>query len=221
MRIHLDRAGKRFGREWIFRELTFTFEEGRHYAVTGPNGSGKSTLLRMLAGHLSPSKGKVVFSTQGQPLDIDAVYARVAWAAPYIELIEEFTLVEALRFHQRFKPFLQGMGPQEAAAQLDLVRARDKQIRHFSSGMKQRLKLGLALLSDVSLVLLDEPTTNLDEAGTAWYHELVARFGSKRTIVVASNVAADYAFCESTLHILNYKSPPARRRPLSRKRAHT
>lgn len=220
MRIHLDKAGKRFGREWIFRELTFTFEEGRRYAVTGPNGTGKSTLLRVLAGQLSPTKGTVVFSAQGRPLDVEAVYARVAWAAPYIELIEEFTLMEALRFHRRFKPFLQGMTPKDVIACMGLNHAHGKYIRHFSSGMKQRLKLGLALLSDASLILLDEPTTNLDEAGATWYRELVARFGGKRTIVVASNVAADYAFCEETIHMLDYKSRPARPRPLVWKRSH-
>ncbi len=211
MQIALEGIGKRFGRDWIFRDLTFTFEEGKRYAVTGPNGSGKSTLLRVVAGHLSPSKGKVSFAVGGQPLDVDEVYARVAWAAPYIELIEEYTLDELLRFHQQFKPFANGVRTAEALELIELTHARHKQIRNFSSGMKQRLKLGLALLSEVSLVLLDEPTTNLDEAGAQWYHDMVRRFGEGRTIVVASNVPADYAFCESEVHIMDYKSPARRR----------
>jgi len=205
MQIVLEGTGKRFGRDWIFRDLTFTFEEGRRYAVTGPNGSGKSTLLRVVAGHLTPSKGKVSFRAGGQPLGVDDVYARVAWAAPYIELIEEYTLDEALRFHQRFKPFINDIRTDDALELIGLAHARHKQIRNFSSGMKQRLKLGLALLSDVSLVLLDEPTTNLDEAGARWYHDMVGRFGDGRTVIVASNVPTDYAFCESELHIMDFK----------------
>ncbi len=205
MEVQLHTAGKRFGPEWIFCNLSAVLQQGHRYAITGPNGSGKSTLLRVLAGYLSLSKGKVYFRMDGMHLPADQVYAHVSWAAPYIELIEEFTLEEALRFHMRFRPFVQDISLDQALALIQLTQARNKQIRYFSSGMKQRLKLGLALLSRASLILLDEPTTNLDEAGAQWYHQMVARFGLKRTIVVASNVPADYSFCTAQINILDYK----------------
>lgn len=205
MKIELTKVGKRYGREWIIRQIDFTFQPGGHYAITGPNGVGKSTLLRMLSGHLTPSRGQIAFSLNQQPLRVDEVYRQLSYAAPYIELIEEFTLPEAVRFHQRFKPFLDGM---DAAVLLDVLalpKARHTLIRDFSSGMKQRLKLALALLSDTALVLLDEPTTNLDAQGAEWYLGLVEQYTRHRVLIVASNVPSDYQFCNQHLSILDYK----------------
>jgi ABC-type multidrug transport system ATPase subunit len=205
MKIELTKVGKRYGREWIIRQIDFTFQPGGRYAITGPNGVGKSTLLRMLSGHLTPSRGQIAFSLNQQPLRVDEVYRQLSYAAPYIELIEEFTLPEAVRFHQRFKPFLDGM---DAAVLLDVLalpKARHTLIRDFSSGMKQRLKLALALLSDTALVLLDEPTTNLDAQGAEWYLGLVEQYTRHRVLIVASNVPSDYQFCNQHLSILDYK----------------
>jgi ABC-type multidrug transport system ATPase subunit len=205
MKIVLHQVSKRYRNEWIFKGIDYGFEAGRSFAVTGPNGSGKSTFLKMLSGHLSPSKGKVEFEEGGQKLDIDDVYRRVSYAAPYIELIEELTLQEAVLFQRKFKPFLQNLQPADLIDLLGFQKAKDKQIRHFSSGMKQRLKLALAVCSGSSVLLLDEPTTNLDKQGMEWYRALIERFAYERTIVVASNVEVDFDFCEERVNILDYK----------------
>ncbi|MBK7938621.1 MAG: ATP-binding cassette domain-containing protein [Lewinellaceae bacterium] len=131
MTIHLQNAGKRFRLDWIFRGLDYTFRTGERYAVLGPNGSGKSTLLKVLSGHLTPSKGKVVFEHAGAPVEPDAVYRHISYAAPYIELIEEFTLEEALKFHAGLKPLLPGFNPAKLYELLALPRARTKEIRFF------------------------------------------------------------------------------------------
>lgn len=205
MRIELEQVAKRFRREWILRKVDLTIEAGKSYAIAGPNGSGKSTLLRLLSGHLTPSKGKIRYFSNRQAIDLDQVYRYLSFAAPYIELIEELTLTEALRFHRQFQPFLPGIEDQAIIDRLALPGAASKPIRHFSSGMKQRLKLALAICSDTALLLLDEPTTNLDQQGIDWYLGLIDTFKIDRTIVVASNVEVDFGFCTERVNILEYK----------------
>jgi len=205
MEVSFHKVGKRYRYEWIFRNVEFTFEAGKKYAILGPNGSGKSTLLKILAGHLSPSKGKVDFSFKGKKVDGDNVYKHISYAAPYIELIEEFTLTEAIQFHQKFKPFINQLTPNDLIEILDFEKSKNKPIRFFSSGMKQRLKLVLSICSEASLLLLDEPTTNLDNQGMDWYRDLVKKYARDRLVIVASNVEKDYDFCDTTLNILDYK----------------
>lgn len=205
MEVSFHKVGKRYRYEWIFRNVEFTFEAGKKYAILGPNGSGKSTLLKILAGHLSPSKGKVDFFFKGKKVDEDTVYKHISYSAPYIELIEEFTLTEAIHFHQKFKPFLNQLTPTDLIGILGFEKSKNKPIRYFSSGMKQRLKLVLSICSDASLLLLDEPTTNLDNQGMEWYRDLVQKYAGDRLLIIASNVEADYDFCDTTLNILDYK----------------
>lgn len=205
MKVELNQVGKRFRRDWVLRGVDLVIEPGSRIAITGPNGSGKSTLLKMICGHLTPSKGKVSFSVDGKKIELDQVYLQLAYAAPYIELIEEFTLQEALDFHRKFKPFQENLSTKDLIALLGFERSRTNEVRNFSSGMKQRLKLALAICSQAPFLLLDEPTTNLDAQGAAWYADLIDRFGGQRSIVVASNVEADYAFCTGKVDIREYK----------------
>lgn len=206
MKIELEGVGKRYKMEWILKGVNLRVEPAQRYAITGPNGSGKSTLLKMLSGYLTPSKGQIRFALNGRPVPTGEVYPHLAYAAPYIELIEELSLLEAIRFHQRFKPFQQGLQPEDVYALLGFKKARRKLIRNFSSGMKQRLKLALALLSDTPYLLLDEPTTNLDTEGIAWYRCLIDDYTTGRTLIIASNVTVDFDFCEAQIDILQYKS---------------
>lgn len=205
MKIELEAVSKRFRLEWVLRNVSLSFEPNRRYAVTGPNGSGKSTLLKIISGHLTPSKGQVSFAFQGRPLEVSAVYQHLSFAAPYIELLEELSLLEALRFHTRFKPLAPGLNTDALVELLGFERARHKPVRNFSSGMKQRLKLALALCSNTPLLLLDEPTTNLDLEGIAWYRRLVEAYTPGRLIIIASNAEVDFDFCEERVSILDWK----------------
>lgn len=205
MDITLKNVGKRYRYEWIFRHIDYSFSSGGKYAILGPNGSGKSTFLKILSGHLTPSKGSIQFQSAGQSVDPDDLYRSISYAAPYIDLIEEFDLREAISFHQKFKPFVQDLQVDDLVELLGFQKSIDKEIRFFSSGMKQRLKLVLAICSDTELLLLDEPTTNLDVQGAEWYRDLIHRFMGSRTIVVASNVEDDVRFCEARLEILDWK----------------
>ncbi|HFA48954.1 MAG TPA: ABC transporter ATP-binding protein [Bacteroidetes bacterium] len=205
MKITFQQVSKRYRYDWVFKNIDYSFEEAGRYAVTGPNGSGKSTLMKLLSGHLSPSKGKAVFFWKNKKVEAEDVYLHISFAAPYIDLIEEFTLLEILDFHQKFKPFQKGLASKNIVELLAFPKSKNKEVRHFSSGMKQRLKLALAICSDSSLLLLDEPTTNLDKQGVDWYLDLIENYLGNRTAVVASNIDVDYAFCGERLDILAYK----------------
>lgn len=203
-----DDLGRRYGRQWIFRGLNHDFAPGTATAVLGPNGAGKSTLLSILAGQLLPTEGQVRYALNGQPLPVAEVPRHLAYCAPYLELPEEFTLLELLDFHTRLKPLRAGVSVAQLIDIMYLQRARQQPVRTFSSGMKQRLKLALALYADAPLLLLDEPTTNLDAAGAAWYLAQVAQArqaNPARVLIVSSNVPAEYDFCDGAVRITDYQ----------------
>ena len=205
--ILLKDIGKKFNREWIFRHLHYSFEIGKAYALTGPNGSGKSTLLQAIAGSLQISEGKMEYHTINNHKEVDeeSIYQYLSIAAPYLELIEEMTAREFLQFHRRFKPFLAHFNELEILSLIHLEKAADKQIRHFSSGMKQRIKLAQAIFSDVPVLLLDEPCTNLDAEGYQLYHQMIEQFAKNKLIIVSSNDANEMDFCTAQINILHYK----------------
>jgi len=205
MRISLSDAGKRFNRDWIFRHLTFSFKSPSTYAITGPNGSGKSTLLQLLAGAIDPSEGKIEWNENGATVENENAYRNISICAPYLELIEEMTGKESLQFHQIFKPFLQQLHADEILSRVGLEKSSNKQIRYYSSGMKQRVKLAQAIFSDTPIVLLDEPCTNLDETGYELYYSLVNQYCNNRLVIVSSNEKAEYSFCKEVINIQNYK----------------
>lgn len=205
MQIILQNIGRRFNREWIFRNIDYTFTKGETYAILGPNGSGKSTLLQVLNGSLSPSAGNINYLLGETPIEADAIFKQLSLAAPYLELIEEFTMEEMTDFHFKFKPYLKGMDRDAVMALLNLGNAKNKLIKYFSSGMKQRLKLALAFCSDTPLLMLDEPTSNLDTQGVTWYLDLVQQFASNRLTVICSNQEHEYSFCTHRLNISDYK----------------
>lgn len=206
MKIILENIGRRFNREWIFKQVSYEFQASGRYAILGPNGSGKSTLLQVIAGNLTPSEGKISYTLQGQLIDVESLYQHISLSAPYLELIEDFSLLEIIDFHFKFKSFLSGIDQQGLIALLGFERARHKAIKNFSSGMKQRLKLALAICSDTPILLLDEPTANLDKQGISWYIELVERFAMDRMIIVCSNQEHEYQFCDEHLSVMNYKN---------------
>jgi ABC-type multidrug transport system ATPase subunit len=209
MQIILSNAGKRFNREWIFRHINFEFSSSRSYAITGPNGSGKSTLLQILAGALHQSEGKISYfehaESKEKEIPGETIFGRISFVAPYLELIEEMTARELLRFHAAFKSFV--ADGNTILNETGLYSAADKQIRYFSSGMKQRLKLGIGFFGNSEMIFLDEPTTNLDAEGIQLYHSLVDKFTKQKLLVVSSNDRVEYGFCDQTIDISMFKTP--------------
>ena len=206
MKIELQTAGKKYFREWIFRKVNLHLESPEKVAILGPNGSGKSTFLQMLSGSLLPTEGKVLYSHAGNEINPENIFRHVSISAPSIELIEEFTLDEIIAFHFSFKKTVSNLSFDEIISITELGTSRNKIFKYFSSGMKQRVKLALAILSEVELVLLDEPCSNLDASAIQWYKELVSSYAEKKLIVVCSNNQLhEYEFCTRKLNVMEWK----------------
>ena len=205
MNITLSNTGKRYNREWIFRHCSYTFNSGKNYAITGPNGSGKSTLLQVIAGATLHNEGTIEYKTDQRTTPNEQHFSNISIAAPYLELIEEMTAKEMLNFHSKFKPLIQSLSIEDMLQIVGLEKAVNKQLRYFSSGMKQRLKLAQAFFSNTTILLLDEPTTNLDADGVSLYHSLISNYTKDKLVIVSSNVKEEYSFCEEVIEIGEYK----------------
>ena len=205
MEIVLENIGRRFNQEWIFKSVNYTFKPGEQYAILGPNGSGKSTLLQLISGSLGSSEGTISYTNNEADIDSETVYKELSLAAPYLDLIEELSLRELIDFHFKFKKPLAGINSDKVLEILDLGNVATKTINQFSSGMKQRTKLALAILSDTPLLILDEPTANFDQQGLAWYLKLIEQYTKGRLLIVGSNQETEYNFCKHTLLLTDYK----------------
>jgi X-X-X-Leu-X-X-Gly heptad repeat protein len=219
LNISLNNIGKRFNREWIFRHFNYEFLQGKSYAITGSNGSGKSTLLQIIAGASLHSEGEIIgqvavgsgqlavgsekWAVGNGQIASEEIYQQIAIAAPYLDLIEEMTANEFLQFHTSFKQLTKPFA--EILATVGLEKAANKQIRYYSSGMKQRLKLAQAFFSNTTVLLLDEPTTNLDEDGIAIYKKLWDENTSNRLVIVSSNDTVEFEKVDAIICIGNYK----------------
>lgn len=206
MNIELQDAGKKFNRDWIFRYVSFIFSPSTSYAIIGPNGSGKSTLLQAIAMAIRVSEGKCIWhNDKGLTVPEDEVHRQLSIVAPYLDVIEEMTATEFLQFHAQFKPLLPNLSIPYILEKIGLSAAANKQIRYYSSGMVQRIKLAQAIFSNTPVLLLDEPCTNLDTEGYALYHNLIAEYAGSRTIIVSSNDVAEMDFCQQKISITDYK----------------
>lgn len=209
MQIQLSNVGKRYNYEWIFRHIDQEFISENNYVILGANGSGKSTLLQIIANSTTSSEGAISYTINDKKqysISDETIYTQLSFAAPYLELFEEFTLFETITFHAKFKPFFEGLDTTEIINILAFNKAKNKQLKYFSSGMKQRVRLALAILSNTPLLLLDEPTSNLDKIAIDWYQNLINTYSANRLIIVASNQQEyEYFICNKQLNIEDYK----------------
>jgi ABC-type multidrug transport system ATPase subunit len=203
--LQVQNASKRFHREWIFKNLDLELSAGDALAITGGNGSGKSTLLKCLSGAIPLTQGSIEYLEGTDALAEELWFRSLAIATPYLELPEEFTLNEALAFHFQFKRPLKQLSNSEILSILGLEKHQSKSISQFSSGMKQRVKLALAIFSEVPLLFLDEPTTNLDKQGVSWYLELLEQYAQDRILVICSNEPREFEFCEKKINLEDFK----------------
>lgn len=208
MEVSLHNLAKRYNKEWIFKDLSYELKTGESYALIGSNGSGKSTLLQIISGYHLPSAGHIAYINQGKQVAPEEIFQHISIATPYMELIEEFTLKEHLDFHFKFRRIREGYTIDRVMESCLLSNARNKYIKNFSSGMKQRLKLALSFYTQSELVLLDEPTSNLDNQGTKWYQERVRELKkTNTTILIASNQNYEYEeFCAEHIDMLKFKN---------------
>lgn len=207
--ITLDKIGKQYNTDWIFSDLSCVITPEDPTVILGSNGSGKSTLLQVILSAITPTLGEVRYERDGFAITPENAFRLMSISAPYIELIEEFTLEEMINFHRRLKPCYQNYTAKEVTTICKLEKSLNKPIRNFSSGMKQRVKLALAILSETPVLLLDEPTSNLDQAGIDWYNELIIKYYKNRTVIVSSNsIAHEFSFCNQQINLEDYKGIP-------------
>lgn len=206
MEVKLEQLGRRFGRDWIFRNIDCTISEGSHSIIVGGNGSGKSTLLQIISGFLSPSEGTATYSCSGATVEDAALFKKVSIAAPYLDVFEDLTLQEMIHFQDQFRPWTASLTAETVLSELELEPHGDKQIKHFSSGMKQRVKLGLSILTASELICLDEPSSNLDRKAVEWYRTLLTKYAATRTVVVSTNnVEDEYIRKDMVITMTDYK----------------
>ncbi len=205
--ITLNNLGKKFKSEWVFRKLNYTINEGDKLVILGNNGSGKSTLLQIISGYVSKNEGEINYKYQNQIISEDTLHEKLSFAAPYLQLIEELTLNELVEHCKVYKPFIQNLSTSSFIDAIDLKASSDKLIKQFSSGMKQRVKLGLALYADTPLLLLDEPISNLDERSIDWYQNQLAMLSNNRTIIICSNnIKQEFFCCDKSLNLMEFKN---------------
>jgi ABC-type multidrug transport system ATPase subunit len=203
-RLHASELCQAYNRRYIFKGVSLDVTPETPTVILGANGSGKSTLLKTLAGALMPFEGSVSLTVDG--LEVEELYARIALAAPYLELIEEYTLREFLSFCRELRPWRSGWTNEKIIQLAYLEEAADRELKYFSSGMKQRVRLVFAALADTPVLLLDEPTSNLDRKGIDWYVKLMDEHRKNRIVIVASNEnQEEYYFCDQQLRIEDYK----------------
>ena len=201
MDLSIQKLSKAYNRKPIFKDLTFTIPSGTRFAITGPNGSGKSTLLKLLSGGLLPTSGVISYQIEGQVIEEDDLYRHLHFVAPYNTVIEELRLPELFALHRRLGLLRAYTGYADWVQWLEYSFDPEKQIKSYSSGMKQRIKLGLALLDDRPLILLDEPGSNLDAAGKSWMFRLIEQTSQVKTVVIASNEPSEIDICTGQIRV--------------------
>jgi ABC-2 type transport system ATP-binding protein len=201
LNVILQNIGKKYNYHWIFRQITYEWEAPAHLGILGNNGSGKTTLLKLICGFLTPSEGRITW-TLGEKNISDSVFRYTGIASPHLELIEEFSLRESIGFHSKFRGWIEGHNPKTLIQISGLEKSADKPIKYFSSGMKQRVKLLFAVMSNNPLIILDEPCSNLDEQSIAWYQQLIEDFSGKRLLIIGSNDKDTECFsCKSFINL--------------------
>ncbi len=205
MEVRLEGISKKFTQGWVFRRFSQTFSPGSSYAITGHNGSGKSTLLMIASGWLLPTEGAVSYHDKNVAVEPGRFFRYLDFISPYLELIEEFTLSEFVSFHFKFNKLPDSMSEPDFIHSIYLDKETHKYIKHFSSGMKQRLKLGLGFYSLNPVLFLDEPTSNLDEEGKELYFSLFQRIKKNKIIILASNQPEEYKNCDIVIKIEDFK----------------
>lgn len=201
MKITLEKLSKRYLYDWIIRDMDFDFEANSITGINGINGSGKSTLIKLLSGYLSPSQGNIAYYHEEKKIDRSELYHHISLAAPYTDLIQEYDAEEMFLFHTKFKKLRKDLDANQFLEIVNLKGNKGKQIQYYSSGMKQRLQLAIALFTDSKLLLLDEPTSYLDNANKEWFYNLLQDELSDRTVIIASNDLDDFRYCTKVISL--------------------
>lgn len=204
--LELSSVKKYFGRRLIFNNLTLKLDKPGIYGVSGPNGSGKSTLVKIIAGIIGASEGKLIHQINGKEIIPEKLHDHIGFVAPYLVLYEEFSAWENLEHVAKIRGI--NLDEQRVKYLLEkflILNRKDDLVKTYSSGMKQRLKFIFALTHSPSLLILDEPTSNLDDEGKNSVYRIIKEEGEKNVVIVASNENQDLNLCSEIIDLKKYK----------------
>ncbi len=206
MNIKLSEVSKRYTSEWILRNVNYSFSSGTIYGIKGANGSGKSTLVKMVSGYLSPTVGDISYTNHdGANIDRDDIYKTCSLWGPHVGLIGKLTVEEMVDYFFTFKKLRGGLSISDFYDRVGLSVKHSQGIASMSSGQTQRLGLGLSILCDSGLLLLDEPGSFLDEPSKAWLQSLLSDYSSDRLVIISSNEPSDLVLAKESLSISDFK----------------
>lgn len=195
MKLIVNNIGKDFAEKKIFSGISFELETGKSAAIIGPNGSGKTTLVKIICGLIRPSRGTVEYSIGGKTIETQAFHKHIGLVGPYLELYEELTAMENLLFFAKMKRVTNA---KETIIflmdRLNLANREDDQVKTYSSGMRQRLKYVFALLGNPKMLILDEPTSNLDAEGIESVYEIMSEQKKENILLIATNDQEDLKY---------------------------
>ncbi len=206
VKITLENIGKKFGRRVIFEDVNFSFTGGSPKGISGHNGAGKSTLIKIMANVLSPTRGKALYTKGNKPIDKEKIFERIGFVAPYLVFYSEFSPMENLKFFAGIRGIeFDEEKAHELLRKFNIYKRRNDYLRGFSSGMLQRMKFVFALYHEPDALLLDEPTSNLDDEGKRTVYDLIESVASEKTVIIASNEKNDLALCDEILELEKFK----------------
>ena len=198
---------KSFGRRLIFNDLQFKFDKSGVYGISGPNGSGKSTLVKIIAGIIGASQGKIFHKLDEKEIAEENLHNHIGFVSPYLVLYEEFTTYENLKLFADIRGVKFNQERVDYLLNKFLIfKRKDDLLKTYSSGMKQRVKFIFALMHSPQLLILDEPTSNLDDEGKKSVYEIVKEEGQKNIVLIASNEKNDLELCDDTVYLEKYKN---------------
>ncbi len=197
LRLKIEKLTKQFGARKVFTDITFELTGGESIALVGPNGSGKTTLIMTVLGLLPPTRGKTEYFEDDKKLDFEQYRKKVALVAPYLNLYDNLTARENLRFLSVVNGYKIGNNDIDRALEtVGLAGRGDDFAGAYSSGMKQRLKYALAIVRDPEILFVDEPTSNLDEAGKKIVFDLIKNYRNDAILIIATNETEEYTLAE-------------------------
>lgn len=207
----LDKITKYFGRRFVFKDINCSFSSGNIYGISGPNGSGKSTLVKIIANLISATHGKVIHKFDNKIVEPEMLHNHIGFVSPYLFLYDEFSAEENLIHISGIRGIkFDKQRSDSLFEQFGLFNRRNDILRGYSSGMKQRLKFIFALLHNPQLLILDEPTSNLDNVGKDIFYRLIENEGKNNLILIASNEDSDLQLCKQVLNLEDYKKSSLR-----------
>ena len=205
-RLTIENVTKIFGRRLVFKDISLQMNSGKIYGISGRNGSGKSTLAKIIAGLISPSRGKINHSFNSKEIDPDSLHSFLGFVSPYLFLYDEFTAEENLYHFAKIRGI--NINQPKAEELFELFNLSDRKsdlLKGYSSGMKQRMKFIFAMQHSPKIMIFDEPTSNLDNAGKDSVYNLIKEEGRDNLVIIASNEESDLALCDEIIDVEKFK----------------